>query len=148
MGKYDKRNLGEEKYPYAFQQKIVLRYIKKLYTGKSRVSALIVYNTLCWIISDFSKNDSETEVRNWPKTIATYSGIGKDTAQRYIKELAEHGLINYERVRNPNGQWDNRKVILPSELPRAIITTSNADEQAVDGETIDSQIISGEDITL
>lgn len=148
MSKYDERSFGDEKYPFTFQQKIVLRYIKGLYSGKARVSALTVYNTICWIASDFSKNDTDKEVRNWPKTIATYSGIGRNTAQRYIRKLAKHNLIKYEQVRNPDGRWNKRMIILPSELPEAVVEKRDNDEQTMFGEPIDGQTISGEDITL
>lgn len=144
MSKYDSRSLGEEKHPYAFQQKIVMRYIRRLYSGKERVAALTTYCTICWIASDFSNDLSEKEVNNWPKTIATYSGIGRGTAQRYIREFVERGIITYERQRSSQGRWQKRKVILPAHLPECI----TAPGQTTDGETTHGLAVDGQENIL
>ena len=76
MSRYDKRSADELKIPFAYQQKAVLRFLQKKITGKERCSALAVYNTITWIASDFSNENSEKIVHNWPKIIATYSASG------------------------------------------------------------------------
>ena len=141
MSKYDKRNMGEERYPYSFQQKLVLRHIRNKFSGKERASLLLVYSTICWIASDFSNEESEKEVNNWPKVISKYSGVGKGTAQKCIKKLNGLGLINYLQDRSVNGRWNKRKIILPAELPEEVIETT-------DGITEDGSTKVGETLTL
>jgi len=119
MNKYDERSLNQKKRPYSFQQKIVPRYIKDKFIGKMRVSMLMTYFTICWIASDFSSG--KKEVRNWPQTIATYSGIGKGTAQRCVRQLTELNLIRYTQVKNSKGRWNKRMVVLPEQLPSEVM---------------------------
>lgn len=147
MSKYDKRNLGEEKHPYAFEQKIALRYMKNLCSGKERASLLLTYLGICWIASDFSRDDMEHRVRNWPKTLSTYTGLGKNTIQKNIRKLIGHGFIEYKQERNPNGQWNNRVIELPAELPQRVIDWARED-QTIDSETMGGETTTDEGITL
>lgn len=136
MSKYDKRNLGAE-YPYAYQQKLVLRYIKESFKGKERASMILAYDTITWIVSDFSKEDSSIEVNNWPKVMRTYSGMGIGTAQRCIGKLVEHGLIAYPHERNKRGKWDKWKVIIPKadDLPKKVLAYSTESGESRSGLT-------------
>ena len=136
MSKYDlRKKRGDNTDPYSFQNKTVLRYIKHLYPGRDRMSAIIVYCTICWIASDFSKDDPEHNVKNWPKTIATYSGIGMGTAQKHVREFVRYGLVLYPRTRNPNGRWDNRAIIIPAEIPQRAIELATERRKAKSGST-------------
>lgn len=122
MSKYDKRSAKELKIPFTYQQKAILRFIKTRFVGKERCSALAVYNTLTWIASDFSKDNSDKIPHNWPSIISTYSGIGEDTARKFIKKFKEFGIIDYRHERNPNGRWDNWFVELPAKLPQEVLS--------------------------
>jgi len=122
MSKYDKRKSDELKIPYAYQQKAILRFLKKKFMSKERCSALSVYNTITWIVSDFSKENSDKIPHNWPSMINTYSGIGEDTASKFLKKFKELGIIDYIHERNPvNGRWDNWVVKLPAKLPQEVL---------------------------
>ena len=122
MSKYDKRSAKELKLPYAYQQKSVLRYLKTKFEGKERNSALSVYNTMTWIVSDFSKENSDKVPHNFPSMIHTYSGIGEDTVSKFIKKFKEFGIINYWHERNPiNGRWNNWVLELPAKLPQEVL---------------------------
>lgn len=142
MSRYDRRGAINERYPYSFQQKIILRYLRNFYSGKRRVSALLTYCTICWIVSDFSSEDSPS-VNNWPKVISTYSGLGRSTAQEYIRNLAGLGIIIYDRVRNESGRWDRRRIILPAGLPDEVEAW-----QANNNETVGSLTEDGDNATL
>jgi hypothetical protein len=123
MSKYDKRSAKELKIPFAYQQKAILRFIKSKFNGKERCSALAIYNTLTWIASDFSKERPNYIPHNWPSMIHTYSGIGEETARRFLTKFKEFGIINYEHERNPiNGRWDNWFVELPVTLPQEVLS--------------------------
>mgnify|MGYP001557949710 CR=1 FL=1 len=123
MSKYDKRNANELKIPFAYQQKAVLRFLQTKFTGKERHFALSVYDTITWIVSDFSNEHSGKIVHNWPRVVSTYSGIGKNTASKFIKKFKEFGIIEYEQEKNSiNGRWNNWIMKIPATLPREVLS--------------------------
>ena len=137
MNKYDERDADVLKIPYAYQQKDVLRFLQKKYEGKARAMALLIYNTISWIASDFSNELSTNEVHNWPKVIATYSGVGISTVRKYIRDFIGWEIVKEERFRRKNGTWDSRKIIIPGKLP--VEVHKSVDKPATSTEAKDSE---------
>lgn len=98
------------KQPFAWQEKNVLRLLKKKYKKRAIVSRRSVYLALTEIESDFGRDF----IRNYTKTIATYAGINRHLASQILKEFEKLGILKMKMLRNKEGKFCGKVVDLLS----------------------------------
>lgn len=104
--------------PFAWQNKIYLRKIKKEIDRKKRSSVITTYTTLSRLSSD--KNSLEFEVYIFD--IANYSGLSDRTVSKTIKILEDLGIIKITpQSRLPDGKYSKIMIKL---LDRNSVTNS------------------------
>ncbi len=98
------------KQPFCWQEKEVLRLLKKEYNKRTLPRRRSVYLALTEIESDFGKEF----IKNYTKTIATYAGINRHLASKILKEFEKLGIIKIEILRDGCGKFCGKKVDLLS----------------------------------
>ena len=90
--------------PFCWQEKVILREIRRRYRGAKRVKMISLYTVLTWIDSDFYGKDIDF----FTETICTYSGLqksGKHSVPKLLKEMEEElGIIKLSTKRDKNGR--------------------------------------------
>ncbi len=110
------------KRPFYWGTKKVTRYLrwkitgkegkdKKNYLGELR-NALLIYNALCEIESDFS----DKPIRNYAKMIETYSGIERHIIPAIIEKFEQFGIVRIFGQDNGKGKFPSRSLIMNDEI--------------------------------
>lgn len=87
------------KHPFAWQEKRVLRLIRKLYTRTTRAKMICLYVALTWIASDFV--NAPEPVQYYNRTISHYSGLDTHFITTGLKDLVAIGAIEILQAKQP-----------------------------------------------
>jgi len=85
--------------PFCWQEKTVMRKLRAHYTGaifSHRATAIAIYQALTEVASN---QNSQNEARAFVRQLAELAGCSDRTAQRYIREFEEIGLVVTHRNR-------------------------------------------------
>jgi len=102
------------KQPFSWQEKVVLRLLKRKYNKRTLPYRRSVYLALTEIESDFGTDF----IKNYTKTIATYAGIERHLASKILKEFERLELIKIDIIRDEKGRFFGKKVWI-TECPLA-----------------------------
>ena len=128
--------------PFCWQEKKILRLLKKKYKKHELSKYRNLYLTLTEINSDFNGKT----IKYYTKTIATYSGLGRDWIPSALKEFENMGIIQViqEKV---SGKFKGKKLVFTPEKV-AEIPLKTVIGETVDGETVIGNNDPSEDITI
>ena len=104
------------KQPFCWQEKNVLRLLKRKYSKRKILSRRSVYLALTEIESDFGKSF----IKNYTKTIATYAGIDRHLASQILKEFEKLGIVKMTILRK-SGKFCGKVVELLSANPSPLV---------------------------
>lgn len=92
--------------PFCWQEKWVLRVLRKKYSGNMLVKMIALYTTMTWILSD----NQEQMLTHYTSTVQRYSGLPKDWIPKGIQELEQLELVTIHDLRNNEGQFNGRMI--------------------------------------
>ena len=79
---------------HLWSDKQIMRFFRKNFDKTHYKNLRSIYLALCEIDSDFGES---IEIRNFNKTVATYSGLYKNNVGKYLKALQKADIIDYQR---------------------------------------------------
>ena len=127
------RNIREQ--PFCWQEKKILRFLRKRYTKSTLVKMRTLYLTLTEVSSDFNNQD----IKYYTKTIATYSGLSQDWIPTGLKELIDLNIVQVSEERDSKGLYTNKTLIFTpeniQEIPPKPVTGKPGNGFTVTGES-------------
>ncbi|NIP29004.1 MAG: hypothetical protein GTO02_00025, partial [Candidatus Dadabacteria bacterium] len=109
------------KQPFCWQEKNILRLIRKQYKKSELAKLRNLYLTITEMDSDFNGQD----IRFYTKTINTYSGLSKDWIPSGLKILQDMKVIEIKEERI-KGKFKGKKLVFTpdniQEIPRKTVT--------------------------
>lgn len=121
--------------PKSWQDKRVLRHIRKCYTlavdGKNRrlKTALVIYLVLTEIASNIKSDVFQTTFN----TIALNAGLSNSTVRRYTQEFIKISVISKENIKQGKANQANRWSLL--EYSPMVFASAQNDKQRLLGHT-------------
>jgi len=103
--------------PFCWQEKAILRLLRKKYKGNELIKMKLLYCTLTEIENDFNGKPIEY----YTKTIATYSGLSKDWIPKGLRKLENLHIIKINEHRE-KGIFRGRRLTF---TPQSIETTGD-----------------------
>lgn len=127
--------------PFCWQEKKILRLLRKYFTGAELQKFRNLYLTITEIDSDFNGKD----IKFYTKTVSTYSGLSKDWIPKGLKVLEELKMIQIIEDRE-NGKFKGKRLIFTpeniEEIPLKTVTG-----KPVNGKSTNGNLETSEDIT-
>lgn len=96
---------------FCWQDKVVLRKLRELYSGKRLGSLLSLYLVLTEISSN---NGNSQEIVQTFKSIGKFAGLQRQTVSDSLKLLEKLGILEVKTERNTEGRFDTSTIILLS----------------------------------
>jgi len=96
--------------PFCWQEKKILRFLRKKYKGVELVKMKLLYSTITEMDSDFNGKD----IQFYTKTISTYSGLSIEWIPTGLKNLEKHKIITIARLRD-NGRFSKNYLVFTPE---------------------------------
>lgn len=128
--------------PFCWQEKKILRKIRKSYTGSELCKLRNLYLTITEMDSDFNNQD----IKFYTKTISTYGGLSKEWIPSGLKILQKMKVLQIVEDRE-GGKFKGKRLIFTpqnvEEIPQKTVTG-----KPVNGESVNGKDESSEDISL
>lgn len=103
------RNFKNKGIPKSWQDKRILRYLRKFYQGKKRRTAFTIYLILTELASD--KNQLSTFMAA-QETIAKMSGASYSTVRRYLNDFVKIKILSKKHIKNGKHNYANKWALL------------------------------------
>ncbi len=120
--------INKRNHPFAWQDKTVLRAIRKKYQGLELVKMKLLYCTLTEIESDFNEN----HIKYFTKTIHTYSGLPKDWIPKGLKRLEDMGIFTIEQERE-HGKFKAKYLVWNEKYTQNTVTGKTVNGKTING---------------
>ena len=124
--------------PFCWQEKKVLRLLRKNYKGGELAKLRNLYLTITEIDSDFNQKD----VKYYTKTIATYSGLHKDWIPKGLRIFQKLKIINVESNRE-DGRFAGKTLQFTPEKVQEIDKKSTVTQNTVTVKTVTGKTVTG-----
>lgn len=118
------------KQPFAWQEKHILRKLRKQYSGATLVKLRCLYGALTEIDSDFNGED----VKYYTKTIATYSGLHRDWIPGGLSILQKMEIIKIVEQSTP-GRFTGKTLTFLGGFADNTVAGKTVDGNSGNGET-------------
>lgn len=124
--------------PFCWQEKAVLRFLRKKYKGLELSRLRNLYLTLTEMSSDFMCGT----FKFYTKTIETYSGLARDWIPKGLKIFQQLGIIEIHEIRQDRGRFGGKEIIFtPEKFMQKHKLTVNGNP--VNGKTVDGSTVNG-----
>lgn len=97
---------------------------------------LLLYATVTEMDSDFNSMD----IKNYTKSISTYSGLSKEFIPQGLKKLRELGILEIV-LDKENGKFKGKRLVFTPEKIEEIEMKNNP--KTVDGKTVNGESVIG-----
>ena len=125
--------------PFCWQEKSILRMLRKEFQGAELVKLRNLYLTLTEIHSDFNGKP----IKFFTKTISTYSGLSKEWIPKGLSILESFDIISFRQLRE-GGEFVGKELIFTPErakIPSKTVPGKAVNGQAVNGDSPHKKII-------
>ncbi|MFZ2226478.1 MAG: hypothetical protein WA064_03410 [Candidatus Moraniibacteriota bacterium] len=122
--------------PFCWQEKKINRLLRKKYKKNALSKMLLLYATVTEMDSDFNSMD----IKNYTKSISTYSGLSKEFIPQGLKKLRELGILEIV-LDKENGKFKGKRLVFTPEKIEEIEMKNNP--KTVDGKTVNGESVIG-----
>lgn len=127
--------------PFCWQEKKILRILRKIYDKSELVKLRNLYLTITEIDSDFNNKD----IKYYTKTIHTYSGLSKEWIPTGLKKLQRLNIIQIIEERE-KGKYKGKKLIFtPEKIQEIPVKTVKG--KTINGKTLNDNNDTSKDIS-
>lgn len=127
--------------PFCWQEKKVLRLLRKSFTGAELQKYRNLYLTITEMDSDFNNQ----EIKFYTKTISTYSGLSKDWIPKGLQNFERLGILKMHQEKE-KGKFKGKTIsFTPERLEEIPLKTVHG--KSINGKSINGKSESSEDIT-
>lgn len=124
--------------PFCWQEKKILRLLRKKYSKSELVKLRCLYGTITEIDSDFNSRD----IKYFTKTIHSYSGLSMDWIPKGLKILERMNMIQIIEDRE-GGRWKGKRLVFTpehiEEIPRKTVPGKPGNGKPGNGKPVPSE---------